>query len=75
MSKLMPKYKITDNVIFKFGDQQTVGTIEVVDVWGPNENECEVSYDIYTDCIIINGERYSKMLIKHIPEENIISLA
>lgn len=42
----MPKFKRNDMVVFKFGDDEKCGMIQIVDVYGTFEQEDEPSYDI-----------------------------
>lgn len=42
----MPKFKRNDMVVFKIGDDEKCGMIQIVDAYGTFEQEDEPSYDI-----------------------------
>lgn len=42
----MPKFKHNDMVVFKIGDDEKCGMIQIVDAYGNFEQEDEPSYDI-----------------------------
>lgn len=61
-----PKYTYNDEVIWKWGEEEFVGKICVVDAYGTMDRNEEPSYDILRE--------ENNTLYKHIPESEIISL-
>lgn len=63
----MPKFKRNDMVVFKIGDDEKCGMIQIVGVYGTFEQEGEPSYDI---CV-----EEENCLYKHIRETDIVRKA
>lgn len=63
-----PKYKIGDNVSFRFNNEKLSGTVFIVDVYGTFEDPTDVSYDIMVEDD--NSDNiHNKCLYKHINEK------
>ena len=63
----MPKFKRNDMVVFKIGDDEKCGMIQIVDAYGTFEQDDEPSYDI---CV-----EEENCIYKHIRETAIIRKA
>ena len=63
-----PKYKIGDNVSFRFNNEKLSGTVFIVDAYGTFEDPTDVSYDIIVEDD--NSDNiHNKCLYKHINEK------
>lgn len=63
----MPKFKRNDMVVFKIGDDEKCGMIQIVGIYGTFEQEGEPSYDI---CV-----EEENCIYKHIRETDIVRKA
>lgn len=59
-----PKFKLGENVEFKFNNDIKEGSILVVDKYGTFEDKSDVSYDIFVE--------HENMIYKHINQKYII---
>lgn len=63
-----PKYKIGDNVSFRFNNEKLSGTVFIVDAYGTFEDPTDVNYDIMVEDD--NSDNiHNKCLYKHINEK------